>query len=186
MLGRTDVIYVIPSQGGKPTRLTKSETSEFRPSWSHDGKWIYYCSTRTGHAQVWKVPASGGAEVQVTTNGGGVAFESVDGEDLYYEKKDDLWKMPVRGGGETRVLESLLEQNFAPTKHGIYFLDGLPVLKTTSHLKLLDFTTHAIRTIATVPGLVGDEIDVSPDGRWMLFYKIDREGSELMIVENFH
>src|SRR3954466_815858 len=75
--------YVIPSQGGKPTRLTKSETNEFRPSWSHDGKWIYYCQTRTGHVQVWKIPASGGAEVQVTTNGGGVAFESVDGEDLY-------------------------------------------------------------------------------------------------------
>jgi Tol biopolymer transport system component/DNA-binding winged helix-turn-helix (wHTH) protein len=179
-------IYVIPSQGGKPTRLTKSEINEFRPSWSHDGKWIYYCSTRTGHVQVWKIPASGGREVQVTTNGGGVAFESVEGEDLYYTKEDGLWKMPVRGGGEIRVLESLLYQNFAPTKHGVYFLDGSPAFKTAPRLKLLDFTTHAIRTIATVPGPVGDEISVSPDEQWMLFFKTDRQGSELMLVENFH
>jgi Tol biopolymer transport system component len=179
-------IYVIPSQGGKPTRLTKSETSEFRPSWSHDGKWIYYCSTRTGHVQVWKIPASGGTEVQVTTNGGGVAFESVNGEDLYYAKEDGLWKMPVRGGGETKVLGSLLWANFAPAKRGIYFLDGSPTFKAAPHLKLLDFTTHAIRTIAPVPGVVGDEISISPDEQWMLFDRKDREGSELMLVENFH
>jgi hypothetical protein len=50
----------------------------------------------------------------------------------------------------------------------------------------LDFATHAIRTIATVPGPVGDEVSVSPDEQWMLFSKVDRAGSELMIVENFH
>jgi Tol biopolymer transport system component/DNA-binding winged helix-turn-helix (wHTH) protein len=55
-------IYVISAQGGKATRLTTDESNDFRPSWSRDGKWIYYCSTRTGHGQIWKVPSNGGAQ----------------------------------------------------------------------------------------------------------------------------
>lgn len=102
-------IYVISAQGGKATRLTKTQANDFRPSWSRDGKWVYYCSTRTGHRQVWKIPANGGGEVQVTRHGGYVAFESFGGEDLYYTKEHELWKMPVRGGDEIRLLESLAE-----------------------------------------------------------------------------
>jgi Tol biopolymer transport system component len=180
-------IYVIGSQGGKPTRLTSNGANNVRPSWSRDGKWIYYCSTRTAHAQVWKSPAGGGEQVQVTRNGGTVALESADGEDLYYTKEEnEVWKMPVHGGQETKVLNSLVQSNFAPTKRGIYFIDASPVFETAPRLKLLDFKTHEIRTIAILPGPVGDEMSVSPDEQWMLFYKPDREGSELMLIENFH
>ena len=37
-------IYVISSEGGKPVRFTQASGSNSRPSWSHDGKWIYYCA----------------------------------------------------------------------------------------------------------------------------------------------
>lgn len=96
-------IYVISAQGGQAVRLTTSEAQEFRPSWSQDGKWIYYCSTRTPQRQIWKIPATSGTEVQITKQGGYVAFESADGQDLYYTKEQELWKMPVRGGDERRV-----------------------------------------------------------------------------------
>jgi Tol biopolymer transport system component len=178
-------IYVISSQGGQAVRLTASESQEFRPSWSHDGKWIYFCSTRTGRPEVWKVPATGGTESAVTKQGGGVAFESVDGRDLYYTKGQELWRIPVRGGEETRVLPSLFENEFVPTKHGIYFIEG-GASETNLRLQFLDFATHAIKTIGMVPAPVGDEMSVSPDERWMLFQKCDRDGSELMLVENFH
>ena len=179
-------IYVISSQGGEPARLTTNRAEEFRPSWSGDGKWIYYCSSRNGHPEVWKVPASGGKEVQVTRNGGRIAFESSDGEDLYYTKDEGgLWKMPLRGGSETKVLDSINQQNFAPTKHGVYFLEDSAGLQNALSLRLLEPKTHVIRTIAKLPGPVGDEICVSPDEQSMLFYKPSREGSELMIIENF-
>jgi Tol biopolymer transport system component/DNA-binding winged helix-turn-helix (wHTH) protein len=177
-------IYVINSQGGKATRLTTNEANDFRPSWSRDGNWIYYCSNRTGHGQVWKVPANGGAEVQVTRHGGYVAFESLSGEDLYYTKEHELWKMPVRDGDEVRVLKSPAEIYFAPAKRGIHFLEDTQSFDLS--LKFLDFTTHAIKTIAAVPGPVADdEISESPDERWMLYGKTGRQGSELMVIENF-
>ncbi len=53
--GKWDV-YIIPSQGGKPVRFTQGSGSSMRPSWSHDGKWIYYCAPGNSGAQIWKKP----------------------------------------------------------------------------------------------------------------------------------
>jgi eukaryotic-like serine/threonine-protein kinase len=181
--GNIDV-YVISSNGGKPIRLTRSGADDFRPSWSHDGKWIYFCSNRTGRAEIWKIPVTGGAEVQVTRNGGFVAFESADGENLYYTKDHTLWKLPTRGGSEIRITQSLCHHNFAPTKHGVYFIEDSSSA-VNADLKFLDFRTRSLRTITTVPGPVGEEMSISPDERWMLYGKTDREGSELMLLENF-
>jgi Tol biopolymer transport system component len=178
-------IYVIGSQGGQPIRLTTSEAQEFRPSWSQDGKWVYFCSTRTGQPQVWKIPVTGGTAVPVTKHGGGVAFESMDGKDLYYTKDQQLWKMPVRGGDETRVLASILDNNFAPAKRGIYFLEGASS-DVNLRVRFLSFATHVTQTLGVVPGSSADEISVSPDERWLLFGTKGETGTELMLIENFH
>ena len=177
-------IYVVDAQGGPPVQLTTTNTQEFRPSWSHDGRWIYFCATRTGQPQVWKVPAAGGTAVPVTKNGGGVAFESADGKDLYYTKDQQLWKMPVGGGKETLVLASMLDNNYAPVKHGIYFLQGTDS-DAKLRLQFLNFATHAIQNIGTVPGPSADEISISPDERRFLYSTTSGAGSELMLIKNF-
>ena len=99
------------------------------PSWSRDGKWVYFASDRSGQVQVWKIPTSGGQAVQVTRKGGYVAFESPDGKFVYYAKDDEvptsLWKVSVDGGEETRVLDPIGHgSNFAVVDEGIYFLPG--------------------------------------------------------------
>ncbi len=180
-------IYVINSHGGKPRRLTAGAANEYRPSWSHDGKWIYYASTQTGHVQVWKMPSSGGTAVQVTKNGGAVAFESTDGSDLYYTKGQGLWKVPVKGGGEVQVLRSLLGNAFAPVKRGIYFAQASAAPDGRVHINLLDFTTHAVKPITDLSvTFFSNEISVSPDEQYLLADQADRDTSELMIVENFY
>jgi hypothetical protein len=94
--------------------------------------------------------------------------------------------MSTRGGGEVRVLESIAENRFALGDRGVYFLNSRSSDPSQS-LKFLNFTTHAIKTIATVRGpIADDEISVSPDERWMLYGKMGGEGSELMLIENFH
>jgi eukaryotic-like serine/threonine-protein kinase len=178
-------IYVIDSQGGQPVRLTTSDSQEFRPSWSHDGKWVYFGSKRTRQPEIWKIPVTGGAEVAVTKHGGSVAFESMDGEDLYYTKDQQLWKMPTRGGDETRVLASILDNNFAVARRGIYFLEGGP-FDANLRVRFLSFATHAIQTVGVVPGSVSEEISVSPDEHWLLFGRMGGAASELMLIENFH
>jgi Tol biopolymer transport system component len=40
------------------------------PSWSHDGRWIYYNSVRSGQAQIWKIASDGrAAAAQITRHG---------------------------------------------------------------------------------------------------------------------
>lgn len=173
-------IYMIDSQGGKPVRLTASPAVDARPSWSRDSKWIYFGSNRTGIGQIWKVPANGGQEIQLTKNGGSVAFESEDGQTLYYDRKLEVWGMPLRGGSEFRVPISIYKNNFAIAKHGVYFID-----EKDTRLKLFDFETHAVKSIASVPGPIGDEMSISPDEQWMIYEKTNYAGSELMLVENF-
>ena len=64
---------------------------------------------------MWKVPAQGGAAIQVTRNGGGLPVESPDGKSLYFAKGDGAtgpWKMPVEGGPETQVVKAVYRANF--------------------------------------------------------------------------
>ncbi len=53
-------LYLIPTEGGEPKRLTTSNASDNHPRWSPDGKSIAFVSTRGGSAQVWILPIDGG------------------------------------------------------------------------------------------------------------------------------
>ncbi|MGQ0760720.1 MAG: hypothetical protein ACT4OT_01695 [Acidobacteriota bacterium] len=57
-----------------------------------EGSTIAKGSTRSGQAQVWKVPVSGGQAVQVTKDGGWLSHESVDGMYLYFMPSAGDWR----------------------------------------------------------------------------------------------
>jgi len=77
---------VIRAEGGQSRRLTYGPVLNAIGRFSHDGKWIYFASVRTGRNEVWKVPFAGGDAMQVTKNGGWFSMESPDGKFLYYTK----------------------------------------------------------------------------------------------------
>ena len=81
-----DSIVSIKVGGGAPQVLMHDAFQNLCPSWSRDGKWIYFASTRSGTFQVWRVPAEGGSPVQVTRQGGHAALESPEGKYVYYAK----------------------------------------------------------------------------------------------------
>lgn len=55
----------VPAKGA-PRQLTTSTGNSEAPRWSADGKWLYFLSTRTGSAQVWRLYGQGGEAHQVT------------------------------------------------------------------------------------------------------------------------
>jgi tricorn protease len=59
-------IYSVPSAGGNATPLTLSESYEFAPVWSHDGKTIAFASDRYGSFDVFVMPSSGGEGKRLT------------------------------------------------------------------------------------------------------------------------
>jgi Tol biopolymer transport system component len=192
--GHSD-IFLISAEGGSPRRLTEGPSENEIPSWSRDGKWVYFSSNRNGAWQIWKVSAEGGSPVQVTkqASSGSAAgdaemdsFESVDGKFLFYRRDDGLWRMPVAGGESIRILENVARGEWRVFGNGICFLDD----KTEPpQLKLLDLgsgkTTNfgAVELGPRLPGSVG--FDVSPDGQWVLYVRVDASNSDIMLVENF-
>ncbi len=60
-------VFVIPSSGGTPRRLTSAMGSEGDIGWSPDGRWISFVSapTRVASQRLYVVPVAGGAPVNV-------------------------------------------------------------------------------------------------------------------------
>ncbi len=59
-------IYRVSSSGGQAIPLTISESHDFAPVWSHDGKFIAFASDRYGNFDVFIMPASGGEATRLT------------------------------------------------------------------------------------------------------------------------
>ena len=86
------------------------------PSWSRDGRFLYFVSNRTGRDEIWRVAVGGGTEEQITREGGsGPPLESFDGRTLYYQRPSDsaLVARPTAGGRERTVLRCVDLGNYA-------------------------------------------------------------------------
>lgn len=59
-------IWLVPTRGGEPRRLTSSPAADMNPRWSPDGRTIAFISARSGSPQVWKIDPNGGEAVQLT------------------------------------------------------------------------------------------------------------------------
>jgi dipeptidyl aminopeptidase/acylaminoacyl peptidase len=65
--GRSDLWLVdLATANTRPRRLTQHPTNDTHPRWSVDGGSIYFLSSRTGAAQIWRLPLNGGEAVQIT------------------------------------------------------------------------------------------------------------------------
>ena len=60
----------------EPRQLTRIPAVDANPTWSNDGRWIYFSSSRNGPYEVWRMPADGGEAERITWNGGYLARES--------------------------------------------------------------------------------------------------------------
>jgi len=183
-------LYVIDADGGPARRLPTGTPDASVPSWSHDGRWIYFfvSQNKTG---IWKVPAEGGAAVQLTADGG-LPQESLDGSRVFYVASDyRLRSVSVNGGDEQEYREIgttpglFLADRWTPGPDGIYFLDGS---KTPASLNLLNLSTRKISRVSDISGRIafGCGPSLSADGHTLVFATADRMEGDLMLVEGFH
>jgi Tol biopolymer transport system component len=182
--GRWD-IWTIAADGGSPSRLTAEPGDEYLPSWSRDGRWIYFASDRAGGADVWRIPATGGSEERLTHGGGGLAYESADGKTLFFMLRgfSKLLALPLAGGPERKVLECVPALGFAVGPGGVYHF-ACEAGPSGTPLYLLDPTTGRDRLLGNLEK-ADRGLTVSPDGKTILYPKGVGEGADLMMIENF-
>ena len=173
--------YTTPAAGGPVHRVTPDGSEAVRPSWSANGKWIYFTSDRTGRREIWRVPAKGGPATQMTVSGGFGAFESPDGSVLYFLESAHLgrlWRMPSVGGSPSLVHEGIREGRWAVAKAGIYFIDA------SRRVCLLQESTQVlcvgeIERDGPEPGGIG----LSPDGADIVYAQPEPVRSDLRMAK---
>jgi Tol biopolymer transport system component/DNA-binding winged helix-turn-helix (wHTH) protein len=188
--GRSEV-YIADFSGAPPKLFpTNDGVDNFVPSWSHDGKWIYFSSTKASERpQVWKAPfPGGGSPIQLTTRGGMAPIESADGF-IYYTRQQgsgEVWKISAGGGEETLVMKGTGLDcwcHLALGSRGIYFIsDG-----TAGHRSLFfyDFKLRERSSITALGQFAGNPA-LSPDGKSLLYSQTDLIDQTIMVVNNFH
>jgi serine/threonine protein kinase len=190
-------LYLVDADGGPSRRVPTGTPDASVPSWSHDGRWIYFfvSENKTG---IWKVPAEGGTAIQLTADGGSLPQESLDATRVFYvtnltsPKHVQLRSVSVNGGDTEEYTEIgttpglLFIDRWTPGPNGIYFLD---VSKTGASLNWLNLSTRKISRISDVSGRLtnwGSEPSLSADGNTLIFATADRMEGDLMLVEGFH
>jgi Tol biopolymer transport system component len=183
-------LYLLTIEGGTVDAIPMASQNDYNPSFSQDGKWVYFSSRRAGTPEVWKIRARGGFAVQITRGGGLVPLESPDGRFLYYIKfgSFDLWRQPCAGGPESLVFPGAIAAKgtaYAVTAGGVYLIRSA-VERGELQLGFFDLKNSNFRAIAPIPKPLELGLGVSPDQRTILFSQQDHLESDLMLVENFH
>jgi Tol biopolymer transport system component len=183
-------LYVVEADGGPARRVPTGTADASQPSWSHDGRWIYFL---VSDQAIWKVPPEGGTAIQLTADGGELFFpqESFDGSRVFYATHGKLRSVSVNGGDEQEYSEIgrtpglLFIDRWTPAPNGIYFLDRS---KTSATLNLLNLRTRKIAQVSDISGRLtdwGSEPSLSADGHTLVFATADRMEGDLMLVEGF-
>jgi Tol biopolymer transport system component/DNA-binding winged helix-turn-helix (wHTH) protein len=183
-------IYIIDPHGGVPRKLDIDVRGNSVPSWSHDGRWIYFVNGDDAYnPTVWKVPSNGGHAVQIAKPAATFPLESPDGQYVYFARDLKLWRARTDGSMEEHV-PGIPDFTFGgnewfPFGSGIYFLTH-PGGKTV--INLFDIQTKQVRPIFTLekptPAWV-QAMGISSDGKFMLYPQVDQASSDLMMVENW-
>jgi Tol biopolymer transport system component len=186
-----DDVFAVDIDGSNPKRLTQEASLDGLPSWSRDGRWIYYSSTRAGVVpDIWRMPAQGGEPVRITYHGGLNSQESPDRKHLYYAAlshldevgKAKLMQVPVEGGPEKMLLDNLSAFWWTVARTGIYFIVRELDFDEIHHYRFRD---HRVVKIGRLPHRIFlARMFVSPDERWVLVPHRNVP-SDLMFIDNF-
>lgn len=204
-------IWVVQPSGGPPRQLTNGAGNNAVPSWSRNGKWVYFVSSRSGRGEIWRLPADAGPVEQITRNGGIVAFESTDGKALYYTKSlsgsEGLYTIPLAGGQEKQVLrDQVIMRSFVVFPDGIYYTttplqqsgagqEAFHAADLFSYLipygnqhryeiRFHEFVSGRSHVVAEIRMPIEQGLSVSPD-RSVFLFSAAVPSADLMLIENF-
>jgi Tol biopolymer transport system component len=189
--GNSDV-YVVGADGGHLRQLTSEPSIDANLTWSGDGRWIYFSSSRAGLIpDIWRISPEEGQAVRITRNGGFDPKESSDGRYLFYLDRAPisgpgrLMRAPIDGGQEVLVLERVHHFLWSVTDTGIVFVTREPDFDA---IDVYRFSDQRVARVGRLGFRIPESIThmtVSRDGRWALATEMVRFDSELMLLDNF-
>jgi Tol biopolymer transport system component len=185
-------LYLVNPATALPKRISTNNLPASVPSWSLDGKWIYFADEAglTTPGILYRVAPEGGSPERVTETPGYNVKQSKDGRFLYFFASSSM-------NGEIHVLDRASDHEQAlpgmpkvvyPTdwtlgSKGIFFVDW----GQKPSIDFYDFGLgHFARKIPLhrQPYMWGG-LALSADETWLAYSQVNQRGSHLMLVEGF-
>jgi Tol biopolymer transport system component len=176
-------LHIVAPDGGPAKALTSGAFNNVRPSWSIDGRWIYFGSDRTGDWQIWRVPSAGGDPVKITRGGGLEPVVSWDGRRVYYAKErpvEGIWEVPLEGGQEVQVISRGTTLNFDVAETGIFLVDT--AAKPPATVEMFSFSSRQLTTVARLP----PEAPLPHGVRFSPYLRVSRDGKSILYTQFDH
>lgn len=190
--GDADVFVLLPDGTARP--LTDHPADDVAPTWSRDGRWVYFASDRGDQWQVYRVPAGGGDAEPVTVRGGVAAAEAPGGGLLVIRPdRRGLWLLePGEDGLPRDVGARRLPVNLSPADWANWAVrDGAVFalerrFDQAARVVRVDLRTGARTSVAAARDVPEDSgLAVFPGGERVLLSRNERTDSDIVAVRDF-
>jgi Tol biopolymer transport system component len=174
-------VYRIDAAGGRASAITKGPSDAVHPSVSRDGGSVLFGSRASGDWEIHRVPLAGGTPERVTQGGGYRAQETTDGKAIVFARAEGgrLFRMSLPSGPVSVVAEDVLDPiDWGVFGEALYFLKRPP----GSPDPLLERVPRDPDSSKTVHDVAWPGFDLSPDGTRLLYTRLGRHESNLVVL----
>jgi len=182
-------LYTMPAEASG--KLVHAQRDAMNGSFSHDGKSIYFQSRN----HIFRAAADGGNPQQLDQRPGAAQpVETVDGKYVYFRNRRTFWRVPAQGGDEEEAIvpehDLLWSTTLQMTPKGVYYLEferstrEMVVSFFDFAAKKSEVVFHMKRTDAVNVGPEAS-FSISPDGKTILYPRVDQSQTNLVVVEGF-
>jgi Tol biopolymer transport system component len=183
-------IWIVNSDGSNARQVTTTN-HDVMPTFSADGKWLYYSHWMEGRVHIFKVPFGGGDSVQVTQFQAENPQVSHRGHRItahYYDEATAQWRVGVISTSDGKLLQTLelsAAENggspvWTPDDDGVVYLDSRDQIM---NLWKLQFKSGARTQLTHFPSDVIFSDAVSSTGK--LAIARGRMDSDAVLIRNF-
>jgi len=182
-------LWLVPVDGGSPSRLAAEDTRDSDPVWSADGKQIIFNSGRDNSLALWRIEIDGSRPERLTagTSDEGQPSLSLDGRWLAYstrESNPDIVVLDRQTGNRESIVGATLENEpaIAPDGRSLVFMSDRRGTFDLWLQSLLDGRPNGTpRRLTDHPGIAAVP-DFSPDGRWIAYFRVLEGQLDIWVV----
>ena len=186
-----DEAFSVEASGGVPRMISDGDRGAKAPSWSADGRYVFF--TRGNHdcgsEELWRRHVDTGEETPLSVCAWR-PLASSDGRVYFFDKAARGISSVAAVGGDERLELAIGADCHTLTNAWTVWESNLVYVDCRDRaIKMLDLesrqTTELAAPLEKEQLFENLSLDVSPDGQWILFSRIDRAGSDLILIEPF-
>lgn len=186
-------LFIVPVQGAEPRVLFSSESPMVLPSFSQDGKSVYYSTNQNSIWKLMRLDIKSRSSEVVLGDGAFAGIESPDGQWVFYTRQGQelagIWRVPVKGGKEELLVGELSRKlwgQWAVSKKSLFY-----AVFPLAEKKLIRRMDLASGNLTDVSGLMRPPVpfdggmSVSADESRLVWSQLDHSGSDIYVLGSF-